>query len=329
VSATVATSVLDAGNVLGEGILWCPRAQALYWTDIQAAHLWRHRPADGATDTWPMPERLASLALCEDGDWLLLGLATRLSFFHLPSGAFEPLCEVEADLPTRLNDGACDREGRFVFGTLHEPRDGGPKKPVGSFYRFDADLSLHRLDLGHVAIPNSLAFSPDGRTLYFCDSPARVIRRCAYAVDGSVGVAEDWLDLRDIDGEPDGSAVDAAGGVWNAQWGMGRVVRYTPDGRQDLVVRVPARQPTRPALGGAALDTLYITSARDGLSAQAWRDDPQAGHLFSASPPVQGLPEPRFAGVPRSVDARERRDSPHASSLTTPPCGAPSIRSQP
>lgn len=325
----VAACLLDIGNMLGEGILWCPRAQALYWTDIQASTLWRHHPSTGSTDTWAMPERLASIALCDDDDWLLLGLATRLSFFHLPSGALEPLCEVEADLPTRLNDGVCDREGRFVFGTMHEPRDGGRKESVGSFYRFDADLSLHRLDLGHVAIPNSLAFSPDGRTLYFCDSPARVIRRCAYAVDGSVSVTEDWLDLRDIDGEPDGSTVDVAGGLWNAQWGMGRVVRYTPDGRQDLVVSVPARQPTRPALGGAALDTLYITSARDGLSARARRDDPRAGDLFAVASPLQGLPEPRFAGVARSANASERRNPPQASPPTTPQCGAPSTRSHP
>lgn len=118
-SVAVATSVLDIGNVLGEGIQWCTRTQALYWTDIHASILWRHRPEDGVTETWPMPERLASFALCELDDWLLLGLATRLAFFHLPSGRLEPLCEVEGDLPTRLNDGVCDREGRFVFGTLH------------------------------------------------------------------------------------------------------------------------------------------------------------------------------------------------------------------
>ncbi|HEY0198187.1 MAG TPA: SMP-30/gluconolactonase/LRE family protein [Rhodanobacter sp.] len=299
----VATSVLDIGNVLGEGIQWCPRAQALYWTDIHAATLWRHRPSDGVTDTWPMPERLASFALCEDDGWLLLGLATRLSFFHLPSGTLEPLCEVEADLPTRLNDGVCDREGRFVFGTLHEPRDGGPKQAVGSFYRLDADLSLHRLDLDRVAIPNSLAFSPDGRTMYFCDSPQRVIRRCSYNAEGEAGNAEVWIDLRDIEGEPDGSTVDAEGGLWNAQWGMGRVVRYTPDGREDVVVNVQASQPTRPALGGGALDRLYVTSARDGLSAQALLDDPQAGNLFSARVPKRGLPEARFAGRPRTADA--------------------------
>jgi L-arabinonolactonase len=299
----IAASVLDVGNVLGEGIQWCERSQALYWTDIQTSMLWRHRPADGVTESWPMPERLASFALCELDDWLLLGLATRLSFFHLPSGTLEPLCEVEADLPTRLNDGVCDREGRFVFGTLHEPCDGGPKKPVGSFYRFDSDLSLHRLDLGHVAIPNSLAFSPDGRTMYFCDSPRRVIRRCSYDAEGGVGNVEDWIDLRDIAGEPDGSTVDAEGGLWNAQWGMGRVVRYAPDGREDIVVSVPASQPTRPALGGEALDRLYVTSARDGLSAQALLGDAQAGNLFFARLSKRGMPEARFAGRPRTADA--------------------------
>jgi L-arabinonolactonase len=303
VSATVATSVLDIGNVLGEGVQWCERTQALYWTDIQTSTLWRHRPANSVTESWPMPERLASFALCEIDDWLLLGLATRLSFLHLPSGTLEPLCEVEPDLATRLNDGVCDREGRFVFGTLHEPRDGSPKQPVGSFYRLDADLSLHRLDLDRVAIPNSLAFSPDGRTMYFCDSPRRVIRRCSYNAEGHVENVEDWIDLRDIAGEPDGSTVDAEGGLWNAQWGMGRVVRYTPDGREDMVVNVPASQPTRPALGGEALDRLYVTSARDGLSVQALLDDPQAGNLFSVGVSKRGLSEARFAGRPRTMDA--------------------------
>jgi L-arabinonolactonase len=295
--------VLDAGNVLGEGIQWCERTQSLYWTDIQTSKLWRYRPADRTTETWPMPERLASFALCELDDWLLLGLATRLAFYHLPSGTLEPLCEVEAELATRLNDGVCDREGRFVFGTLHEPIDGGPKQPIGGFYRLDAELSLHRLDLGGVAISNSIAFSPDGRTMYFCDSPRHVIRRCAYSIEGHASDAEDWIDLRHIEGEPDGSTVDAEGGLWNAQWGMGRVVRYTPDGREDIVVQVSAQQPTRPALGGAALDQLYVTSARDGLSAQALREDLQAGNIFCTQVSQRGLPEARFAGHPRTIGA--------------------------
>ncbi len=293
-----ARCLVPAANQLGEGILWCPHRQSLYWTDIQSSLLYRHTPASGETRRWHLPERLACLALCNDDDWLLLGLASRLAFLHLPSGRVQTIREVEPDLPTRLNDGVCDREGRFVFGTLHEPADGGPKQPLGSFYRLDADLSLRQLDLGRVAIPNSLAFSPDGRTMYFCDSPRKIIFRCAYAKDGNVGAVHEWVDLRDMAGEPDGSTVDAEGGLWNAHWGMGRVVRYAPDGHADTTVEVPARQPSRAALGGPGLRTLYITSARDDMSADELRNDPQAGHLFAAAATIAGLPEPRFAGIP-------------------------------
>lgn len=293
-------AVLEAGNVLGEGIVWCERAQALYWTDIQTATLWRHAPASGETRQWQLPERLASFALCEADGWLLLALASRLAFFHLADGALHTIHEVEPGLPTRCNDGACDRQGRFVFGTLHEPPGGGPKQPVGGFWRLDAGLALEKLPLEGVAISNSLAFSPDGGTMYYCDSPTRTIRCCTYG--DTLGPARGFVDLRGISGEPDGSCVDADGGLWNAQWGMGRVVRYRPDGHEDRIIPVPAHQPTRPAFGGAALDTLYVTSARDGLDAAQQAADPLAGALFAARVGARGLPEPRFAGVPPIAD---------------------------
>lgn len=300
-SAPVAECAVAAGNTLGEGIVWCTRRQCLYWTDIQAATLWCHHPDSGTTRTWAMPERLATFALCEDEDWLLLGLASRLAFLHVPSGNVESIRPVEDDLPTRLNDGVCDREGRFVFGTLHEPPDGAKQQPVASFYRLDPDLSLHRLALDKVAISNALAFSPDGRTMYFCDSPTRIIQRCAYDEEGNVGAAETWVDLHDIQGVPDGSTVDADGGVWNAQWGMGRVVRYFADGREDITIAMPAAQVTRPALGGPHLDTLYVTSAHEGMTARERQDSRQAGHVFAARVARSGLPEGRFAGAPSSA----------------------------
>jgi len=286
-------------NTLGEGILWCEREQALYWTDIQAAALWRHRPADGETRRWDMPERLGCLALCEADGWLLLGLASRLAFFHPEDETLLPIVDVEPDLPTRLNDGACDREGRFVFGTLHEPVAGEARQPIGAFYRLNADLTLQRLNLPGVGISNSVAFSPDGSTMYFCDSPSRVIRSCDYGE--RCGEPQAFALVDDDRGEPDGSAVDAEGFLWNAQWGLGRVVRYAPDGRVDRIVAVPAAQPTRPAFGGAQLDTLYVTSARDGLSAEALAAQPLAGALFAADGGVSGLPEPRFRGAPPGV----------------------------
>lgn len=289
-------AVLAAGNTLGEGIVWCDRAQALYWTDIQAATLWRYAPASGETRQWPLPERLASFALCETGGWLLLALASRLAFFRLEDGALHTLHEVEPQLPTRCNDGACDRQGRFVFGTLHEPADGGAKQPIAGFWRLNTDLVLEKLPLEGVAISNSLAFSPDGGTLYYCDSLARTIRCCDYG--DTVSNPRDFADLRDTAGEPDGSCVDADGGLWNAQWGLGRVVRYRADGSVDRILPLAARQPTRPAFGGSALDTLYVTSARDGLGADALAGEPLAGALFAAQVGMRGLPEPRFAGRP-------------------------------
>jgi L-arabinonolactonase len=286
---------LEAGNTLGEGIVWCERAQALYWTDIQGATLFRFHPERGQLEQWAMRERLASFALCDDDGWLLLALASQLAFFRLDDGELRPLHAIEPDLPTRCNDGACDRQGRFVFGTMHEPAAGG-KQRLGSFWRLNHDLSLERLALPQVAISNSIAFSPEGDTMFFCDSLSRRIHRCAY---GEVpGAPSLFVDLGDVHGEPDGSCIDVEGHLWNAQWGLGRVVRYTPDGAVQRVVTTPASQPTRPALGGPQLQTLYVTSARDGLRAEQLEAEPHAGALFQWRADVTGLPEPRFAGSP-------------------------------
>lgn len=286
---------LAAHNALGEGIVWCDRERALYWTDIEAATLWRFKPAAGQVRQWTLPERLASIALCGADGWLLLALASRLAFFRPGDGELRTICEVESGLPTRCNDGACDRQGRFVFGTMHEPADGGAKRAIGSFWRLNADLSLQRLPLGRVAIANSIAFSPDGSIMYYCDTSTRTIRCCAYGE--TLGTSRVFVDLSDRAGEPDGSAVDAEGCLWNAQWGAGRVVRYRPDGGIDCILPVPAHHPTRPAFGGPALETLYVTSAREGPDT-----DPLAGALFSAQVAQRGLREPRFAGAPASLD---------------------------
>ncbi|HST45181.1 MAG TPA: SMP-30/gluconolactonase/LRE family protein [Luteimonas sp.] len=286
---------VDAGNQLGEGVLWCDRRQVLLWTDIARAELWEFEPANGATRIHAMPERLASFALCEADGWLLLALASRIAFYHLPSGELRPLHAVEPGRGTRANDGACDRQGRFVFGTLHEPAS-GDKQAVGAFHRLGHDLSLHRLPLPAVAISNSIAFSPDGGVMYFCDSTTGCIQCCDYG--DTPGAVRTFVDLAGLDGEPDGSCVDAEGGLWNAQWGMGRVVRYAADGDQTDVIALPATQVTRPAFGGAGLDTLFVTSARDGLAVGALHDQPHAGALFAAVPGARGLPEARFAGNP-------------------------------
>ncbi len=286
-----ATLALDVQCTLGEGATWCAKSARLYWTDIEGSRLWRYDPRDGTRDMWPMPERLASFALTDDIDWLLVGLASRLAFFHLPTGEVEPIVEVEAGMNTRVNDGRCDRQGRFVFGTKDE---GSPVRPIGGFYRLNHDLTLERLALPAPAIANSIAFSPDGATMYYCDSPTREIRACDYHADGRLSNDHTFVTLTDAHGEPDGSTVDAAGGLWNAQWGGARIVRYNTDGAESALIKVPTSQPSCVTLGGAQLDTLYITSARIDLDDATLAREPGAGGVFMAAGEFPGLPEPVF-----------------------------------
>jgi L-arabinonolactonase len=205
-----ANLAVDGKNELGECAIWCDRTQSLFWTDIHASMLWRHTPAAGATRNWAMPERLCSFALTGDSDCLLLGLASRLAWFSLSDGALRLICDIEPGLPTtRLNDARCDRQGRFVFGTLNEAPG---RAPIGSFYRLTADLGVERLPLPGVAIPNSICFSPDGSRMYYCDTLSDVILCCDYDPrTGALGASRMFADLRGAPGSPDGSTVDSEG----------------------------------------------------------------------------------------------------------------------
>ncbi|WAS57021.1 SMP-30/gluconolactonase/LRE family protein [Burkholderia ambifaria] len=290
--AASATRLADTRNTLGEGATWCDKTRALYWVDIEGAQLWRCR-ADGSDLTqWPMPERLACFALTHDPDVLLVGLATQLAFFDLRSGAFTRIVDVEPELPTRLNDGRCDPSGAFVFGMKDE--GGDPPRAVGGFYRLNADLTLERLALPPAAIANSIAFSPDGSKMYFCDSLVREILVCDYGRAGVAGVRP-FVRLTDADGDPDGSTMDRDGGLWNAQWGGRRVVRYAADGVETERIAVPTAQPSCVTLDGEG--RLYVTSARVGLSDDALVGDADAGGVFVAQTRHAGLPTARFAGT--------------------------------
>jgi L-arabinonolactonase len=281
---------VPAHNTLGEGIVWDDRLQRLLWTDIESSELWSFRPEDGAIQRWPLPERLCSMALTNDENRLLLGLASGLAFFDLADGSVARLHDIEAHLPTtRLNDGRVDRQGRFVFGMFNQAED--PKHPIGGFYRLNLDLQVERLPLGDVAIANSICFSPDGATMYYADSATREIRCCDYdPASGAVSGLRTFSPAHAAPGDPDGSTIDAEGCLWSARWGAGRVVRFRPDGSVDRVLELAARQPTCAAFGGHGLDVLYVTSALVGLEEPCAGD----GGVFAQVLDVRGLAETRF-----------------------------------
>ncbi len=253
---------------------------------------------EAGTRSWPLPDRLGSLALCESGA-LLLGLATGL--FRADIGttadgtpAVTLLADVERDLPsTRINDGRTDRAGNFVFGTMNEA-DGHPA--LGSFYQWSTAAGLRRLDLPPVGIANSIAFSPDGGTMYFCDSPTGRIMQCRYdAASASVSDVRAFATLASEEGQPDGSIVDAKGYLWNAAWGAAMVRRYRPDGTLEREIALAAKNPTCAVFGGAAMNELFITSARQDMSPAELERTPEAGGIYRAHvEDVVGLSDARF-----------------------------------
>lgn len=284
----------DAQDRLGECALWCERTAAFWWTDIESSEIYR-LAADGKVRSWSLPERVGSFAFVAGSDTqLLLGLASGIAVFDTDVESLSLVIPVEADEPTtRINDGRCDRQGRFVFG-MYNPKEA----PVGGFYRVHPDLRVERLPLPPAGVGNSICFSPDGGTMYYTDSPARTIWRVDYGADGRIGAPRVFAQLGANEGFADGSCIDAEGGLWNAQWEGRCVVRYDRAGQESVRIALPVSRPTCPAFGGPALDLLYVTSARGGLDKERLRQEPHAGAVLALSPGWRGLPESRFVLAP-------------------------------
>ncbi|MFT7773328.1 SMP-30/gluconolactonase/LRE family protein [Roseateles sp.] len=286
---------LPQGALLGEGLLW--RDGRWWWTDIEAATLQAWRPGEPEPRSCRLPDRLGSFAHCRSGR-VLLGLAKRLALAtfsdELELGQLQTLAPVDAaESRTRINDGRTDRRGYFVFGTLNEARE---RRAIGSFYQYSMAHGLRRLALPAVAIANSICFSLDGRTMYFCDSLTQRIQQCDYdAADAQVDNVRPFAHMDRADAWPDGSVIDAEGCLWNAQWGVGRVARYDPEGRLMGVWTAPAAHTSCPAIGGDGLDQLMLTTARTELSREALAAQPLSGSLFGLRlTPGLGVPDTLF-----------------------------------
>jgi len=272
---------------LGEGPQWHAAEGRLYWCDILQKRLhWLDVASEetGRVDIGHMVSLPAALA---DGGLLLVG-EDRLSRFDPHSGRSETLCGFEADNPlTRSNDARVDRHGSLWLSTMGKAAEPG----AGSLYRLHRG-KLTRLRTG-LTIPNALCFSPGGEFAWFTDTPTGVVMRWALDRDGwPVGEPAPWADFSAVPGNPDGAVVDAEGHLWLALWGAGRVVRLDHDGRIVAEVALPASQPSCPAFAGPDLGRLYVTTAREGLSAEALAAEPLAGALFVAEVGVKGLAEP-------------------------------------
>jgi sugar lactone lactonase YvrE len=215
---------------------------------------------------------------------LVVAAANGFYAVDLDAGEVEELAPAPGMPETRMNDGKCDRAGRFYAGTMANDESPG----LGSFYRLGTDHSVTELYTG-LGISNGLGWSPDDRLMYYIDSYAYRVDVMDYDLDtGQIGTRRPFARLGSGDTVPDGMAVDAEGGVWVAVWGGGVIQRYDATGRLTSVVRLPAANVTSCAFAGPDLDQLYITTAAGPGSS--------AGALFTCPAGITGLPTYPYQG---------------------------------
>lgn len=279
--------VVNSADRLGEGPVWSAADGRLYWFDIKGRRLAWYTPATDDRGAFDLPMRASAAAVRAAGG-LLMATEKGLAVVDPHAGTVVLTQPYELGQGFRTNDGKVDPQGRFWWSTMDD--DGG-KRP-GSVFRTDPAGKTQRMLTG-IHIPNTVSFSPDGSLLYMADSKLQTLFVHEAA---DLSKVREFAHTRGTAASPDGSAVDAEGYLWNAQWGGWRVVRYAPNGRVDRVIRLPVEQPTSCAFGGPDLSTLYVTSAWDELSEEARAKQPLAGGLFAIEVGVKGLAIPAFQG---------------------------------
>lgn len=266
----------DRQCALGEGPLWHPLRQQLFWFDINAHQLLTQG------GMWQFDEYV-SAAGWVDQDTLLVASETQLFTLDLETGDQTYVAALEADnAVTRSNDGRADPQGGFWIGTMGKNCEAG----AGAIYRFYQG-AVRKL-VGDITISNAICFAPCGTRAYYCDTATKQIMTVALDADGwPHGKPTVAVDLTQSGEAPDGAVVDADGNIWNAQWGSARVACYAPDGQFIRAVDVPGHHTTCPAFGGPDLTTLYVTSATQDLDAP----DQNQGQTFAIPATAQGQKE--------------------------------------
>ena len=266
---------------LGEGPLWHPEREQLFWFDIL------NRSLHAKDQSWTFQE-MVSAAGWIDRDRLLVASEAGLSWFDLVSGERKLMAKVGTGA-TRSNDGRADRQGGFWFGTMGKRAEPG----LGAIWRWYRG-ELRQL-FGGLTIPNAICFTPDGRAAHFTDTlTGRVMKVALDDLGWPKETPSVWLDLTAEGLNPDGAVVDAEGLFWNAQWGAGRVAAYAPDGGFVRAVETPgAPQSSCPAFGGADTTTLFVTTALEHMDAAARAQFPASGQVFAFPGIARGLPEPQ------------------------------------
>ena len=273
--------IADYGCVVGEGPMWHPLEQCLYWLDIPMGKLFRFDPASGKHEhVYEAGEAIGGFTVQADGSLLLFMARGAIKTWR--AGQVTTIIdEIPEERHTRFNDVIADPTGRVYGGTM------ATADRPGRLYRVDLDGSLTVM-LDAVGIPNGMDFTLDLTRMYFTDSASRAIHLFDYdQATGALSNQRVWIETPRDRGVPDGLTVDSEGYVWSARWDDGALYRYTPSGEVDQRIEFPARKVSSVVFGGPDYRDLYVTTAGGDNKAA---EGPGAGALFRLRPGIQGRP---------------------------------------
>jgi sugar lactone lactonase YvrE len=297
--------ILQCENHLGEGPVWDVEEGRLYWVDgtgrrVGRPSIWRLDPATGKVESWLVTHDVGAMALRRGGN-AVLALDDGFYFFEFGNGKLDLIHLVDPEQPrTRLNDGKCDRRGRFFAGGMDDKEE----LKICGLWRLDPDLRVTKVEDG-IICTNGPCWSPDNQTFYLADSFQGEIWAYDYDIGrGTLSNRRVFATFKNDLGVADGSTVDEEGCLWNAQVISGDLVRYAPDGSIDRRIGMPVKNITSVTFGGRNLDELYVTSmarvkhpAVHDRFAKEVKPQFLAGSLFRITGlGIRGIPEPRFAG---------------------------------
>lgn len=278
--------LLDAKAELGEGSLWNPLEKKLYWIDIEGKMLHIFDPLTGKDTAFIVGERIGTVVPVQIGG-ALVALQSGIYHINTETGDLNLITQPLTDSNIRFNDGKCDPAGRFWVGSMHLQQEKG----AASLYCLDTDKRVS-VKLSNVTISNGIVWTADRKTMYYIDTPTSAVDVFDYDEQtGEISNRRVAFTVPESEGYPDGMTIDAEDKLWIALYGGGCVTRWDPiSGAMLQKISVPAANTTSCAFGGENLDTLYITTAREGLNAEQLAERPGSGGLFAVKPGVKGVP---------------------------------------
>lgn len=273
--------VADYGCVTGEGPLWHPSEQRVYWVDIPQGRLYWYDPASGQHKQCLQTDPVGGFTIQDDGALLLFMARGAVSIWQ--DDVLRPVVdEIPDERATRFNDVIADPAGRVFCGTMPT------RERLGRLYRLDTDGTITKL-LDGIGCSNGMGFTPDRRQMYYTDTGKREIYLYDYdRQSGSITNRRLFVGVPDGEGGPDGMTVDSEGYVWSARWDGGCLVRYTPEGVEERRVQFPAKKVSSVIFGGPDYMDMYVTTA-GGQNKST--EGAGAGALFRLNLGIRGLPE--------------------------------------